>query len=397
MVVTFCHEPYEGFSRLTQYSETKLPTDLLTGRSPLNSCRVFRTRTRGPLADGCAASYCFLLDFCKETRPREVKRCRPCHLGRWSTSRKPSVNSLLRTTTHGGEDVARAVRLAAHKASGGAADTFDPLWSEEFNTIAGDDKFWAAQVRYAAWDFQARGAKRLLPLVAVPKHTRAREPALASATASVPVLDSTHLQKLKDGIYRTDNNGFEIYRELSRSHGKCSDPFPRQLSHVCIRCPQAGVLPMCSRSVKAIVLPKANAAGSVSECHTLPRRQLVAPVLWLPSWLGIFLRYSQQKGQLPVHFVAPSPGNAVAARLASVGILAVDVGDGDADNPLGLTVLTSDDHFLATIHYPPDWFVVSIQFDSLVLGAGSVQGFRSLRRPVCCQRRALLHGRASGE
>ena len=26
-------------------------------------------------------------------------------------------------------------------------------WSEEFNTIVGDDKFWAAQVRYPAWDF----------------------------------------------------------------------------------------------------------------------------------------------------------------------------------------------------------------------------------------------------
>ena len=61
--------------------------------------------------------------------------------------------------------LARTTKLAALKASGGAADTFDASWSEEFNTVEGDDKFWAAQVRYLAWDFLAQVAKRPLPLV----------------------------------------------------------------------------------------------------------------------------------------------------------------------------------------------------------------------------------------
>ena len=76
------------------------------------------------------------------------------HLKRWRTARKPCVNSLLPTTTRGGCSSvsrtkpvvsvwpsARATRLAAHKASRGAAHTFDASWSEEFNTVAGDDKF----------------------------------------------------------------------------------------------------------------------------------------------------------------------------------------------------------------------------------------------------------------
>ena len=58
----------------------------------------------------------------------------------------------------------------------------------------------------------------------------------------------------------------------------------------------------------------------------------------------------------------------------SVGIPAVIVGDADADDPLGLTVVTSDDNF-------PDGFVVSVSFDSLVLGARSGQGFSSLSSP----------------
>ena len=90
---------------------------------------------------------------------------------------------------------------------------------------------------------------------------------------------------------------------------------------------------------------------------------------------------SQQTGQQPLHFVALSLGNAIAVQLASVGIPAVIIGDGDADNPLGLAVVTSDDHFLATVDHPPNWFVVSISFDLLVLGARSGQDFRSLSWP----------------
>ena len=32
----------------------------------------------------------------------------------------------------------------------GAVDTFDASWSEDLNTVASDDEFWAAQVRYPA-------------------------------------------------------------------------------------------------------------------------------------------------------------------------------------------------------------------------------------------------------
>ena len=66
------------------------------------------------------------------------------------------------------------------------------------------------------------------------------------------------------------------------------------------------------------------------------------------------------------------------ALFASVGIPAVNIGDGDAENLLQLTMVASDDRFLATVDRPPGWFVVSISFDSLVFGARSGQGFRYL-------------------
>ena len=44
-------------------------------------------------------------------------------------------------------------------ASGGAAHTFDASWSDEFNTVAGDDHFWAAQVRYPASATLTRGCE----------------------------------------------------------------------------------------------------------------------------------------------------------------------------------------------------------------------------------------------
>ena len=83
---------------------------------------------------------------------------------------------------------ARATRLAAHK--GGAADTFDASLRRQIVDGTG-------QVPGSA---KSRFAHDSGP----PKHTRAQESAPASATASVPVRDSTHPQKLKDGTYRTD-------------------------------------------------------------------------------------------------------------------------------------------------------------------------------------------------
>ena len=85
----------------------------------------------------------------------------------------------------------------------------------------------------------------------------------------------------------------------------------------------------------------------VRECHMLPRRQLVTPALWLPSRPRISLfaavfRHNQRKGQRPWHFVVLFAGNAIAVRLLS----AVNISNGDADDPLGLALFTSDDLFL---------------------------------------------------
>ena len=60
---------------------------------------------------------------------------------------------------------------------------------------------------------------------------------------------------------------------------------------------------LCSRSAQPIVLQKARATGSdivavARGCHTLPRRQLVVPALWLPSWLLICLRRNPQPRRL---------------------------------------------------------------------------------------------------
>ena len=64
--------------------------------------RVLFTTTRGPLAGAFTASYCFLKGVNKVTRPPEVRRVGSSHLNRSRTTRKPSVNSLLPTTTRGG-------------------------------------------------------------------------------------------------------------------------------------------------------------------------------------------------------------------------------------------------------------------------------------------------------
>ena len=263
-------------------------------------------------------------------------------------------------------------------------------------------KFWAAQVRYPAGDILARAAKRPLSLVgesaeSLFAHADDSGPptldrVLESAPASATLRDSTHSEKLKDGTFRTDH-GNTICREWSCSHEKCSDPCPRQLSHVCILCLQPHRLACClvqQKRAMTIVLQRTKAAGNdivmaVRECHTLPRRQLVTPTLWLSSRLRISLSLSsmrssgtttpcrsQQKGEsshciLSLCLLA----KAIAARL-------VIVADGDADNPLELTVVTSGEHFIATVDHPPNWFVVSISCDELVLWAHSGQCFRWL-------------------
>ena len=254
--------------------------------------------------------------------------------------------------------LARASRLAALKARGGAADTFDASRSEEFNTVTGDDKFWAAQVRYPAWDFQPRSGP--LPLAcesaesqfvraddsAPPKPNRVRESAPASATVG----DSTHPQKVEDGTCRTDYNGYKICRALSCSQQRPVPASAVATSASAVYSPASWRLAMCSRSAKPIVLKKTKAAGrdtvaAVRKCHTLPPRQLVTPCgcpLGYASLFDAVLRYngavSQPTEGIADAFCRSAPGNAIAARLASVGIRDVIIGDGDADNPLGLAV-----------------------------------------------------------
>ena len=79
-----------------------------------------------------------------------------------------------------------------------------------------------------------------------------------------------------------------------------------------------------------------------------------------------------------MHFVALSPDNTVVVRLTSVGLSAVCISDGDADDPRGLALVTPDDLFLEAIDHLPDWFVVSVPTGSLLLGAHPGQGRRSL-------------------
>ena len=192
--------------------------------------------------------------------------------------------------------LARATSLAAHKDSGSAAHTFDASWSEEFNAVASDDKFWAAQIRYLGLGLSgplceaSSAARRRVNRVAVracrPKPNRVRESAPASAT----VRDSTHSQELKDGTCRSDCNGYNICTEWSCSHDKCSDPCPRQLSHTCIRCRQLHRLASSPSQQKRKADRATKDMVAVREGHTLPRRQLVTPALWLPSRLRISLR-----------------------------------------------------------------------------------------------------------
>ena len=143
---------------------------------------------------------------------------------------------------------------------------------------------------------------------------RAKDSALLRQPQPLHPLRDTHPQKLKDCTCPADYDGYKICREWSCSHNLCSDPCPRQLSHVCIRCLQPHRLASClvqQKPPSRSCCQRAKAAGvggmRVSHATATPAGDTVAPCR------------SQQKGQQPVHFVALSPGNAIAARLASVG------------------------------------------------------------------------------
>ena len=82
-------------------------------------------------------------------------------------------------------------------------------------------------------------------------------------------------------------------------------------------------LAQCSRSAKPIVLQRTKSGGcdilvAVRECHTLPSRLRIFSSL-RSSDTTTPCR-SQRKGQRPLHSVT-LPGNAIAVRLASVGLI----------------------------------------------------------------------------
>ena len=148
--------------------------------------------------------------------------------------------------------------------------------------------------------------------------------------------------------------------------------------------PQAGVLLCAAEAPSRSCYEGQNANATRCRDASWSFQPCGCPLGFGP-FFGAVLRYNSAVSQ-------PTEGTSAGAfcrsvswqcnrRAARVGIPAVIIGDGDADNHLGLTAVTSDDHFLATVDHPPGWFVVSISFDFLVLGARSGQGSRSLLSP----------------
>ena len=98
---------------------------------------------------------------------------------------------------------------------------------------------------------------------------------------------------------------------------------------------------------------------------------------WPPSTLQIFLRIFLQiplrrsprlrrsgvatcRGVCNCYNMSSFPDNAIAAWLASVGVLAITFDDGIAHDPLEVAVVTPVDRFLLAVNRPFDWFAASI-------------------------------------
>ena len=211
----------------------------------------------GPPAGACTVSCFSLSDFGKVTQPREAKRFRSSHLMRLRTTSKPSANSLSPITTrcvesawpwlpelrltrptvalpirwkHRGRQSSTQLR-ASTRSGQRRSGTLGTVWPGVRN----------AACRSSASQPSRRHADDSGP----PEPFSCPGVCLPSCTPSAPDRDSTHPQKLKDGTYRTDPKGYKICREGSCSHDQGSDPSPRLLSHVCIRCLQPHRLVSC--------------------------------------------------------------------------------------------------------------------------------------------------------
>ena len=95
---------------------------------------------------------------------------------------------------------------------------------------------------------------------------------------------------------------------------------------------------------------------SPGSCVSLCGNQLT----WVVRYNGAVLQPTEGRAAVAFGRCVSWQCSRRAARVR--GNPAVKIGDRDADNPSRLAVVTSDDHFLATVEDPPGWFVVSISF-----------------------------------
>ena len=381
-------------------SAMQVTTNSRTVRSSLSPCGVLWTTTRGLLAGACTLSHCSLLDLNKETRPSTgSEEGRVVHLKRWRTTRKPSVrggcSSVPEDQARGERlTLARAIRLPAHKASGGVA--FDASWSGECNTIAGDVKLWEAQVSYPARNFLARfahaddsGLRNLL----VPRSPLLRQP-LPPCPFATALTSGARGRHLPDRLrWICELQKIVVFaRQAER-------PVPLSaVAHVGTRClsPTGWRPTLCSRSAKPIVLQKTRATGNHTAvathgCHTLPRQQLVIPASGLLSRLSPPVTVSSrimQSGRQPLLFF-----------FFSFSLLSIQSprGSHQCDFPPSAsatgTLTTSRAQTICSskpLDHPLYWFVVSIPTGSLLLGAHLRQGCRSLSSPEATAIRARV-------
>ena len=162
--------------------------------------------------------------------------------------------------------LARATRLAAHKASGGVAHTISTHSGRKSSTQSrAKTTFWAAQARYPAWDFLARGVKRPLPLVGESAESR-----VAHADDSGPPKPTCVLVTLRS--YRTGNDGYKICREWSvRTTSAATRVRVNCRTSASAVCSLTGWrAALCSRSTTPIVLQKGKTPTELSRSASLP-------------------------------------------------------------------------------------------------------------------------------
>ena len=203
-------------------------------------------------SEGCVTPFGFSLSA-GQTRSGTA-RCRP-------TGTLESQRRQAQGPPPGACTLVRATRLAAHKACGGAAHTFDASWSEEFNTVVGDRKFCAAQVRL-------RPTTVALRSLIVSGNLLLRRPQFVTAltlrsSRTAPIAPTTM------GTRFAESGRVHTTSAATRARVRC------RTSASAVYSPTGWRLALCSRGAKPIALQRTKAAGSdivmaVRECHPLP-------------------------------------------------------------------------------------------------------------------------------